>query len=70
MVDNGSQLTPKEDALSIDGLVCAYCSGLVEHGGCASCRAAREQLQRVTLPAGPLLALAAVLTLLLLFLAR
>jgi hypothetical protein len=58
--------------MSSDGLVCAYCAGLVEHGGCASCRAAREQLQRqrVTLPAGPLLALAAVLTVLLVLFAR
>jgi hypothetical protein len=62
----------EEGALSDDGLVCAYCSGLVAHGGCASCRAARERLQRerVLLPAGPLLALAAVLTVLLVLLAH
>ena len=58
--------------MSNDGLVCAYCSGLVEHGGCASCRAARDELrrQRVMLPAGPVLALAAVLSVLLLLLAH
>ena len=58
--------------MSCDGLVCAYCSGLVENGGCASCRSAREHLhsQRSALPAGPILALAAVLTVLLLLLAH
>ena len=58
--------------MSSKGLVCAYCSGLVEHGGCASCRAARDRLdrQRVILPAGPLLALAAFLSVLLVLLTR
>ncbi len=44
-------------------LVCASCAGRVVDGRCASCRAAREDFrnQRVTLPAGPLLLLAAVL---------
>ena len=69
MGDNGQR---EESALSSDGLICAYCSGLVEHGGCASCRAAREHLQRqrASLPAGPLLVLAAILTVLLLLLAH
>ena len=56
--------------MSCDNLVCAHCSGLVEQGRCASCRAAREHLHShgPVLPAGPVLALAAVLLVLLLLL--
>ena len=40
-------------------LVCANCSGLVELGRCAACRAARERLRaQRTLPAGWFLAAA------------
>ena len=51
-------------------LICAACAGRVIDGRCPSCRAARDdfQNQRLALPAGPLLALAAVLLALLIIL--
>ena len=53
-------------------LVCAACSGRVVDGRCPTCRAARDDFQssRVMLPAGPLLALAAVLLALLVILSH
>ncbi|MCU1602539.1 MAG: hypothetical protein JWO22_3248 [Frankiales bacterium] len=46
-------------------LVCAHCSGLVELGRCATCRASRERLRaQRTLPAGLLLVLGTALGLL------
>jgi hypothetical protein len=51
-----------------EDLVCAACAGRVAEGRCATCRAAREQLEgrRPNLPAVPfLLAAALLLTLLL-----
>jgi hypothetical protein len=50
-------------------LICAACSGRVVDGRCARCRAARDEFQaQRTLPAGPLLLLAAVLLTLLVLL--
>jgi hypothetical protein len=51
-------------------LICAACAGRVVDGRCASCRAAREEFlsQRLALPAGPLLLLAALVLALLVFL--
>ena len=46
-------------------LVCASCSGPVEQGRCSTCRASRERLRASrTLPAGWLLAAAALIALL------
>ena len=46
-------------------LVCAHCSGLVELGRCAACRASRERLRaQRSLPAGWLIAAAALVGLL------
>jgi hypothetical protein len=44
-------------------LICAACAERVVDGRCATCRASRDafQSQRVDLPAGPLLLLAALL---------
>jgi len=56
--------------VSCDNLICAHCSGPVEQGGCSVCRAARQHLhaEGFSLPAGPVLAIAIVLTVLLLLL--
>ena len=53
-------------------LVCASCAGRVADGRCPTCRAARSdfQNQRIALPAGPLLMLAALLLALLVVLAH
>ncbi|MCU1593481.1 MAG: hypothetical protein JWO12_873 [Frankiales bacterium] len=53
-------------------LVCAACAGRVVDGRCPSCRAARDHFRstRTMLPAGPLLALAAVLLALLVILSH
>lgn len=58
--------------MSCDNLVCAACSGPVELGRCATCRAARQHLHshRTPLPAAPLLLLALALTALLVLLAH
>ena len=52
------------------GLVCAHCSGLVAQGRCSACRAALVELHRShpQLPAGAVLAAAALLAVLLLLL--
>jgi hypothetical protein len=52
--------------MAYDDLLCAACSGRVVDGGCPTCRVTREQLPASPrLPAEALLALAALLTLLL-----
>jgi hypothetical protein len=52
--------------MGYDDLLCAACSGRVVDGGCPTCRASRETLPSGShLPAGALLALAALLTVLL-----
>ena len=53
-------------------LVCAACGGRVVEARCASCRAARDDFrsQRVGLPAGQLLVIAAALLAVLLVLAH
>ena len=52
--------------MAYDDLLCAACSGRVVDGGCPTCRLTRQSLPRAPqLPAGALLALAALLTLLL-----
>jgi hypothetical protein len=59
MLDTG---IGRVESMGWQDLVCASCAGRVIDGRCASCRAAREDFlnQRVTLPAGPLLLLGAV----------
>jgi hypothetical protein len=57
---------PKEASVAYDDLLCAACSGRVVDGGCPTCMITRQSLPSAPrLPAGALLALAAVLTLLL-----
>ncbi len=58
--------------MSWQDLVCATCGGRVAEARCATCRVARDhfQAQRVSLPAGPLLVLAALLFVLLVVLVR
>ena len=56
--------------MGYDELLCAACAGRVVDGGCPTCRVTREDLPGAQLPAGAFLALAAVLTVLLLILAR
>ncbi|MCU1590668.1 MAG: hypothetical protein JWP11_1924 [Frankiales bacterium] len=52
--------------MAYDDLLCAACSGRVVDGGCPTCRVTRQGLPAAPhLPAGALLALAALLTLLL-----
>jgi hypothetical protein len=52
--------------MAYDDLLCAACSGRVVEGGCPTCRLSRQSLPTAPrLPAGALLALAALLTLLL-----
>ena len=52
--------------MAYDDLLCAACSGRVVDGGCPTCLITRQSLPTAPrLPAGALLALAAVLTLLL-----
>ncbi|MCW2572732.1 MAG: hypothetical protein JWO88_2790 [Frankiales bacterium] len=52
--------------MAYDDLLCAACSGRVVDGGCPTCRLSRQSLPTAPrLPAGALLALAALLTLLL-----
>jgi hypothetical protein len=52
--------------MAYDDLLCAACSGRVIDGGCPTCRLSRQSLPTAPrLPAGALLALAALLTLLL-----
>jgi hypothetical protein len=53
-------------SMGYDDLLCAACSGRVVDGGCPTCRITRESLPPAPhLPAGALLALAALLSLLL-----
>lgn len=55
-----------------DDLACAHCGGIVANGGCPVCRITREQLdrQRFSIPP-PLVALiAALLALMLVYVAR
>ena len=53
--------------MAYDDLLCASCSGRVVDGGCPTCRITRQGLPNAPhLPAGALLALAAVVTFLLL----
>lgn len=53
--------------MAYDDLLCAACSGRVVDGGCPTCLITRQSLPTTPrLPAAGLLALAAVLTLLLL----
>ena len=56
--------------MSCENLVCASCAGRVVEGRCRVCRAARLNVHdhQQPLPAGPLLATAAVLVLLVLLL--
>ena len=52
--------------MAYDDLLCAACSGRVVDGGCPTCMITRQSLSSAPhLPAGALLALAALLTLLL-----
>ena len=53
-----------------DDLLCAACSGRVLDGGCPTCRVTRDDLPSPQLPAGAFLLMAALLTVLLLLLAR
>jgi hypothetical protein len=56
----------REHGMAYDDLLCAACSGRVVDGGCPTCRITRESLPPAPhLPAGALLALAALLSLLL-----
>ena len=64
--DNGSRR--KEQGMGYDDLLCAACSGRVVDGGCPTCRAARGSLRHPRLPAEAFLALAALLTVVLLIL--
>ncbi len=65
MTDNGTTGT-KEASVAYDDLLCAACSGRVVDGGCPTCLVTRQSLPGAPrLPAGALLALAALLTLLL-----
>ena len=58
--------TRKEAGVSYDDLLCAACSGRVLDGGCPTCMITRQSLPSAPrLPAGALLALASLLTLLL-----
>jgi hypothetical protein len=51
--------------MAYDDLLCAACSGRVVDGGCPTCMITRQSLPSAPrLPAGALLAFAAVLTLL------
>jgi hypothetical protein len=51
--------------MAYDNLLCGACSGRVVEGGCPTCRVTRQQLpSSPRLPAEALLALAALLTLL------
>jgi hypothetical protein len=64
--DNGDVRTRREHLMSYDDLLCAACSGRVVDGGCPTCRLTRQQLPASPrLPAEALLALAALLTVLL-----
>jgi hypothetical protein len=57
----------EEHGMAYDDLLCAACSGRVVDGGCPTCRLSRQTLPSAPhLPAGALLALAALLTMLLL----
>ena len=58
--------------MSWQDLLCATCGGRVAEARCSTCRAARAHFegQRVSLPARPLLVLAAVLFALLVVLVR
>ena len=57
--------------MAYDDLLCAACSGRVVDGGCPICRITRESLPRgPQLPAQALLALALLLTVLLLLAER
>jgi hypothetical protein len=63
--DNGRDRT-KEASVAYDDLLCAACSGRVVDGGCPTCLVTRQSLPAAPkLPAQALLALAAVLTVLL-----
>ena len=56
----------EEASVAYDDLLCAACSGRVVDGGCPTCLITRQSLPTAPkLPAQALLALAAVLTLLL-----
>jgi hypothetical protein len=58
--------TTEEANMAYDDLLCAACSGRVVDGGCPTCLITRKSLPTAPkLPAQALLALAAVLTLLL-----
>jgi hypothetical protein len=57
---------PKEASVAYDDLLCAACSGRVVDGGCPTCLITRQGRPSAPhMPAAALLALAAVLTLLL-----
>jgi hypothetical protein len=59
--------TSEEAGVAYDDLLCAACSGRVVDGGCPTCLVTRQSLPAAPrLPAGALLAVAALLTLLLL----
>ena len=56
----------REHGMAYDDLLCAACSGRVVDGGCPTCRVTRQSLPRAPkLPAEALLALAALLSVLL-----
>ena len=56
----------EERGMAYDDLLCAACSGRVVDGGCPTCRVTRQSLPTAPrLPAEALLAVAALLTVLL-----
>jgi len=61
-----AQGSGEERSMAYDDLLCAVCSGRVVDGGCPTCRVTRQSLPTAPrLPAEALLAVAALLTVLL-----